>query len=285
MAEIESISNALESLMQKSESSANKSAEDYINPEDGLLWCGKCHTPKQCRVTMLGREYTPYCLCKCGQERLEKEKAEHERHERFAEGQRLKTVSGMSAMLLRSNFDGYRITPENQKAYVRCKQYAERFEEMSKKNQGLLLYGGVGTGKTFSAACIANCLLDRGISVVMTSFAQLLGKGKGFDIDSETVDKLNRARLLIIDDLGAERNTDFALEKVYSIIDSRYQSGLPMVLTTNLDLQEMQTCADIRYKRVYERVLEVCYPVRFSGNSLRKAEAANRFKEMEEFLK
>lgn len=285
MAEMQSVGNVLQSIMQRAESNADRNEEDYINPTDGLLWCGKCNTPKQCRVMLFGKERTPYCLCKCGQERLENEKAERERQERFAEGQRLKTVSGMSAALLRSNFDGYRVTPENQKAYALCGRYAERFEKMPKKNQGLLLWGGVGTGKTFSAACIANALLDRGISVVMTSFAQLLGKGKGFDIDSETVDRLNRARLLIIDDLGAERNTDFALEKVYSIIDSRYQSGLPMILTTNLDLQEMQTCTDIRYKRVYERVLEVCYPVRFSGNSLRKAEAANRFREMEEFLK
>lgn len=285
MAEITSIGNALENLMQKTESNANKSVEDYINPEDGLLYCGKCHTPKQCRVTFFGRERTPYCLCKCGQERLENEKVENERQERFAEGQRLKTVSGMSPALLKSSFEAYNITPENQKAYAVCRRYAERFDEMSKKNQGLLLWGSVGTGKTFSAACIANCLLDRGVSVFVTSFAKLLGTSRGFDVDSEMLDRLNRVRLLIIDDLGAERNTDFALEKVYSIIDGRYQSGLPMILTTNLDLQEMQTCTDIRYKRVYERVLEVCYPVRFSGNSLRKAEAANRFREMEEFLK
>ncbi len=285
MSEIKSAESVIENIMSKAESGVTQNEEDYINPEDGLLWCGKCHTPKQCRVTMLGKEYTPYCLCKCGQERLAEEKAEWERHERFAEGQRLKTVSGMSSEQLRNSFECYKVTAENQKAYVQCRRYAERFETRSKKNQGLLLYGGVGTGKTFSATCIANALLDRGISVVMTSFAKLLGVSKGFGIDEEMIAELNRARLLIIDDLGAERNTDFALEKVYSIIDGRYQSGLPMILTTNLDLQEMQTCTDIRYKRVYERVLEVCYPVRFSGNSLRKAEAANRFREMEEFLK
>lgn len=126
---------------------------------------------------------------------------------------------------------------------------------------------------------------NRKKSIYKNICLKLLGVSKGFGIDEEMIAELNRARLLIIDDLGAERNTDFALEKVYSIIDSRYQSGLPMILTTNLDLQEMQTCTDIRYKRVYERILEVCYPVRFSGNSLRKAEAANRFREMEEFLK
>ena len=49
--------------------------KDYINPADGLLYCGKCHTPKQCRVTAFGRETTPYCTCECEQKRLAEEKA------------------------------------------------------------------------------------------------------------------------------------------------------------------------------------------------------------------
>lgn len=285
MAEMQSVSNILEIIMQRAESNADINEADYVNPTDGLLYCGKCHAPKQHRTTLLGREFTPYCLCECGKERVAKEKAERDRQERYAEGQRLKAVSGMPQMLLSSSFDNYRITKENQRAYTVCRRYSERFEEMPKRNQGLLLWGGVGTGKTFSAACIANALLDRGISVFMTSFAQLLGTSRGFDADRETVDRMNRARLLIIDDLGAERSTDFALEKVYSIIDSRYQSGLPMILTTNLELSEMQNCSDIRYKRVYERILQVCYPVMFAGQSLRKDEARGRFAEMEEFLK
>lgn len=285
MAEITSVGNAFESFMNRIESSIPKNADDYINPKDGLLWCGKCHTPKQCRVTLFGKEQIKYCVCKCERIRYEREREAFLQTQREADMKKLKASSGISGKLANCRFENYDITAENQNAYVRCKHYAECFEKMSKKNQGLLLWGNVGTGKTFSATCIANALLDRGISVVMTSFAKLLGVSKGFGIDEEMIAELNRARLLIIDDLGAERNTDFALEKVYSIIDSRYQSGLPMILTTNLDLQEMQMCTDIRYKRVYERILEVCYPVRILGVSLRKAEAANRFREMEEFLK
>ncbi len=279
------VTNVFESLVKQSSQSVPRNSEDYINPEDGLLWCGKCRTPKQTRVTMLGKEYTPYCTCECERKRFEVEREEFRRNQEAAEMQRFRTVSGITGSLGESRFEKYAVTAENQKPYAICRRYAERFEELPRKNQGLLLWGGVGTGKTFTAACIANTLLDKGVPVVITSLARLLGTGKGFGIDEEYIGELNRAKLLIIDDLGAERSTDFALEKVYSIIDSRYSAGLPMILTTNLDLREMQNCVDIRYKRVYERILEVCYPVRFEGKSLRESEARDRFREMEEFLK
>lgn len=285
MSEITTMKNAVNHFVNLSQANSARNPEDYINPSDGLLYCGKCHTAKQCRVSVLGEEITPYCSCRCDQERYAKEKAKIELDNRIADCKKLWTLSNTPESLLRSSFDNYRITPENQESYAKCRHYAERFEKMSEKSQGLLLWGGVGTGKTFSAACIANCLVNKGISVFMTSFARLLGSGKGFDIDPVMTDGMKRAELLIIDDLGTERSTDFALEKVYGIIDDRYASECPMILTTNLSLSEMKRCTDIRYTRIYERILQVCHPVKFDGISVRKSEAANRFKEMEEFLK
>lgn len=95
---------------------------------------------------------------------------------------------------------------------------------------------------------------------------------------------LNSASLLIIDDLGAERNTDYALEKVYNVIDSRIRTDKPMILTTNLELSEMLQTTDIRYRRVYDRIFETCYPVEMPGKSFRQIEAAQRFNDMKELL-
>lgn len=279
------VESAFENLAELSANNVRQNEGGYTNPVDGLLYCGNCNTPKQCRVPLFGEVRTLYCICECEQKRLAAEKKAFEQSQRANEILRQRSVSGISGSLTACRFENYKVTADNEKAYSVCKRYAERFEELPQKNQGLLLWGGVGTGKTFSAACIANTLLDNGISVVMTSFAKLLGKDKGFGVDEEFIAEINRARLLIIDDLGAERSTDFALEKVYSIIDSRYLTGLPMVLTTNLRLIEMKKCDDIRYKRVYERVLEVCYPVQFVWQSMRQSEARIRFNEMEEFLK
>lgn len=61
---------------------------DYINPEDGLLWCGKCHTPKQCRVTAFGRTDIQFCTCECEEKRLATEKAERERQQAIANERR-----------------------------------------------------------------------------------------------------------------------------------------------------------------------------------------------------
>lgn len=279
------IADVFNGIAARAESSTPKNAEDYINPADGLMYCGKCHTPKQCRVTLFGVETTPYCTCECEQERLKNEREEMLQRQREAEIQRFKADCGLPNRFRSESFMTAEPSPENERSFLICKKYAVRFDEMYRKNQGLLLYGGVGTGKTFSAACIANELLNKGVSVIFTSFVQLLGKSKGFDIDSDMVGRLCGAGLLIIDDFGAERNTDFALEKVYSIIDSRYAAGKPMVITTNLDLAEMQTCTDIRSERIYERIFEICYPVQFKGQSRRIDIASGRFREMEEFLK
>lgn len=95
---------------------------------------------------------------------------------------------------------------------------------------------------------------------------------------------LNVAKLLIIDDLGAERSTDYALEKVYNIIDSRYLSGKPLILTTNMTLKDMQESEDIRYRRIYDRIFEMCFPVRFAGRSWREKAASKRFDAMKNLM-
>lgn len=279
------IMNVIAGLSKSVENAHPRNDGDYINPDDGLLYCGICHTAKQCRVPFRGNMYTQFCICACEAERIEAERELFRKEQLNAELHRLKSLSGMTRQQLSEcRFDNFSITADNEKQLKICKKYADNFGTMLAKNQGLLFWGGMGTGKTFSAACIANALLDSVIPVAMTSLAKLLGTSKGFDIDEDMISELNRSKLLIIDDLGAERNTDFALEKVYAVIDSRYRSGLPMILTTNLDLNEMQTCTDIRYQRIYERVLEVCYPVKFEGKSLRKGEAKGRFAEMREFF-
>ena len=69
------------------------------------------------------------------------------------------------------------------------------------------------------------------------------------------------------------------------MVDSRIRAGKPLILTTNLDLSDMLDCQDIRYKRVYDRIFEACYPVQMSGESFRQMEAAERFDAMEALLK
>ena len=277
-------------LVRRAEKNQPHDPSDYINPNDGLLYCGKCHTPKQCRVSLdlegTGeQEFTPPVMCRCERERDEAREREARAREDLLAIDRLRSKSLMDERFRTQTFASYRTTKNNARPLRLCKRYVEGWPEMLEKNQGLLFYGGVGTGKTFSAACIANALLEKRVPVVMTSFVKLLESMQGFKEDGEKlIAQLNKAKLLIIDDLGAERGTDFALEKVYDIIDSRYRAKLPVILTTNLSMDELKQATDIRYARIYDRIFEMCYPLEFVGRSWRKAEANRRFKELEALL-
>lgn len=295
VAEIEGVSGALGGLMAQAQRAGQPENGDYYDSE-GFLACGKCHTRRQVEVNMPDLKAVPFdpkkkvrvkmpVSCRCRAERRYQEEQMLQQDKDMRAMEALKRQSLMDERLRDVSFDSFRKTNDNAYNLKLCLRYANHFDEMLAKNQGLLFYGGVGTGKTFAAACIANHLLNQRIPVIMTSFVKLLESMQGFsEDDSALIARLNRAKLLIIDDLGAERSTDYALEKVYDIVDSRYRAKLPIILTTNLSMTELKESADIRYTRIYDRIFEMCYPMQFKGQSWRKVEAARRFDAMKNFL-
>ena len=260
--------------------------------KDGLLRCEVCgeRTERLIDFPLVDgsgktEQRKVRCSCRCDRE----EREAKENRFKFEEVQRqvseLRKLSLIDEKMKGVTFSTYQQTADNLKALNIAKRYVENFDEMLKRGQGLLFWGDVGTGKSHTAAAIANELLNRQISVVMTSFIKLLSNIGNFDKESnDYIDSLNKAKLLVIDDLGAERGTDFALEKVYDIIDSRYRTGKPIILTTNLRLPDMQNCDDIRYNRIYDRIFEMCYPVKMTGLSWRKKCAVARFDNMKKIL-
>ena len=79
--------------------------------------------------------------------------------------------------------------------------------------------------------------------------------------------------LLIIDDLGVERSTEYAMEQVFYVVDSRYRSRKPMIITTNLRLEEIKNPPDLAHARIYDRILERCAPILFAGKNFREGNA------------
>lgn len=276
----------LESVVKNAEKNNPREAGDYIG-KDGLLYCGKCKTPRQCRVTWADSdERILPVLCRCRKDAEDEKKMQKQHQQDMERIERLKKNSLMDEKFRSCTFDGLTITPDNRRQVKISRRYAEKFDELFSKNQGMLFWGGVGTGKTHLACCIGNYVMEHLHSVYATSFVKMLQQ-KAFksEDDLETyIRRMNAASLVILDDLGAERGTDYALEIVYNVIDSRYRSGKPMIVTTNLSLDEMQNVSDIRYSRIYDRIFEVCYPVEFTGVSLRMKEAANRFDDMKSIL-
>lgn len=87
---------------------------------------------------------------------------------------------------------------------------------------------------------------------------------------NEYLNELDRFKLLIIDDFGMERQTEYALEQVYSVIDNRYKNGQPLIITTNLSLKELKNPIDTAHTRIYSRIIKMCQPIRFAGDDIRK---------------
>lgn len=170
-------------------------------------------------------------------------------------------------------------------AMVHTRNYVDKFKLMLEDNIGYLFWGGVGTGKSYMAACIANALLDKEYTVKMTNFATIINDLFCCEDKNEYIDALVKYDLLIIDDLGAERGTEYAVENVFNVIDRRYRSGKPLIITTNLHLSMLTNEQSLDKKRIYDRILELCIPVCVNGVSKRTATAKEKMKEMQEIAK
>lgn len=131
-----------------------------------------------------------------------------------------------------------------------------------------------------------NALLDKGIPVLMTNFSRILNTLTGMYSDdrNQFIDSFNKYSLLIIDDLGIERSSEFALEQVFNVIDSRYRSKKPLIVTTNLTLDELKHSKDLARARIYDRVLERCVPLKINNQNIRELNAAANMQEVRKIL-
>ena len=255
---------------------------DYTG-EDGLLYCGKCHTPKQFRMEAppLEGRLLPH-PCRCEQERLDREAAEQEARRHCQAVADLKR-RGFTDPAMRE----WTFANDNDKCpqMKHARFYVEHWDTMQEENIGYLLWGGVGTGKSYFAGCIANALMEQEVAVRMTNFALILNDlTASFEGRNDYIARLCRAPLLILDDFGMERGTEYGLEQVYNVIDSRYRSRRPLIVTTNLPLQDLQHPQDTAHARIYDRLLEMCAPIRFSGDNFRKATAQDKLARLKNLM-
>ena len=165
-----------------------------------------------------------------------------------------------------------------------ARRYVSHWRDMWEQNLGLLFWGKPGNGKTFAAGCIANALLESEeftwVTVKMTTLGAVLNKLPGMSAQDKDyyINGLLECSLLILDDFGMERQTDYAREQVFNIIDGRYLARKPLIVTTNLSLTELKHPADMVQQRIYDRILEMCVPVCFDGESLRQEKAKEKLR-------
>ena len=105
----------------------------------------------------------------------------------------------------------------------------------------------------------------------MTSFPKILNALGGLYSSerNEYLASLNRYTLLVIDDMGIERESQYTIETIYMVIDERYKSGKPFIITTNIQLDALKNPQDVEHARIYDRIMEKCMPVYFGGRNYR----------------
>ena len=154
-----------------------------------------------------------------------------------------------------------------------CRDYASDF---SLESPSLYFYGDTGLGKTHLSLSIANEVIKSGFNVVYNSAQNLLSKierekfGRSGEPDGTTEEKLLNCDLLILDDLGAEFSTQFTVSAIYNIINTRINSGMPTIISTNLEYDEIEK----KYtQRIASRIIGNFVTIEFCGEDIRQLKA------------
>lgn len=258
---------------------------NYTGP-DGLLMCGNCHQPRQMRleVPLIGWRTVPV-VCACEKARRDEEAARQAAAERQMRVDELRMNGIASRAHQEMTFaadDG-----SDPRMTTIATNYAQNWREIRQQPApGLLLTGGVGGGKTFWASAIANALIERGYSAMVTTVPALI-TAISQDFERDKVRVLNNIAavdLLVLDDIGVERDSAYGHEKLYEIINARYLSKRPLIVTTNLSFNELQNPANMNYKRVFDRIIGMTRPLHVKADGRRERIARESARRMDELL-
>jgi len=225
---------------------------------------------------------------------IEREKKREEAKAIQQRVDKFRRYSLMSNRFEQSTFENWCFREDNRNLFEFGWRYCERWDSVKADNSGLLLYGVPGCGKTYLASAIANELNKRGLTSMAISVARILRiiqDSYGYDGptheptvgETEILDAVRNVDLLILDDLGVENRTSWSYDKLYHIIDTRYSAGKPLIVTTNLSLDELRDNLVIVDRksglrdssgRIYDRIVEMCVTFKVNGKSWRVQKSA-----------
>lgn len=235
----------------------------FGNPITKLFWRWMDPVPCDCADEQARQD-----LLKQEAEEVERRKEAAERMKRI---DKLFDISKMGRRFKDRIFENFKTDKTNEIAFNKAFAYAENFKEHKRNGEGLLLVGTVGTGKTHLAASIAHYLITNLTPVIFGNVTTLLGRIRetysGEGSEHEIMDSLLKTDLLIIDDLGKEQTTDWVLEKLYSIINARYEDYKPIIATTNLNPKDLEKKIG---EAAFSRLVEMCQGIKMDGSDFRK---------------
>lgn len=265
---------------------SNIKIQDDEYEKDGLIYCSKCNTPRTTIVNLFDKERMVRCICKCQKEEKDKEERIRKEIEKQIEIEKLQEASFLSERYKNVKFENC-ITGENESfdiAFGRCKKYCENSTEILKNGYGIYLYGDKGTGKTHLTGCMANELIKQHKQVLFTNFFEISKnirstfKGNGSEADK--INKIANVDFLFIDDLGTEKVTKegedtWLQEKIFEVINKRYNNMKPTIFTSNYSLQQLVQERGLLDKTV-DRILEMSTAIiKIEGKSNRTIRKEN----------
>jgi DNA replication protein DnaC len=245
----------------------------YIG-DDGLKHCSICNDPLEAKIHWPWGDTTESCMCKCMSDAY---KADMAALKTEATGLQIMRYTDINRRLNPSISDmTFEKDNGSQPKLSFCREYAKNFEDKMKRGSGLILLGSCGTGKTFGAGCILNSVLAQGHRALMISIEKIAEQAEeaGFEGKGEYFDDLMNIPLLILDDLGTARETEYMMEITNRVVSDREKSMKPLIVTTNITFDEIKNPKNDEWARIWSRINARAIPINFSGTDKRSESAA-----------
>ena len=203
------------------------------------------------------------------------ERREWEMMRRDARVASLREKSGLSKRLRGYTLDSFRITVSNAagRARLKVEEYLDAWDENKEVGNGLYFCGDVGTGKTHLAvAVMIELIKKRRVPGLFVTVPELLDNLRGAYNDpgrnlDEWMDAVKNADFLVLDDLGAEKATEWVRERIFVLVNHRYREQLPTVFTSNIGPKDL---AEQLGERTASRIIEMCDWIALDGDDYRE---------------
>ena len=249
-----------------------------------LETCSKCGTNKYKEIEILNNKMLVKIQCPCEEaEQLEalKNLANIQKEVMMA---KCKNISIVDKKAFSETFDRAILKDKKTKEMMNLgEQYCLNFEKVMKKNTNLYIYGETGVGKSYLSNCIYN-YLSKKYTVLMINIPLYLislqtGYSKNDPRETEILKILESVDLLIIDDLAREQITEWNLEKLMNIIEKRMGIQKPILISSNLSLENLKHKYSKfdKFNRLQDRIKGSCADIRYEGKSKRSSESSSEW--------